>query len=84
MKEMSVGEFKTKFSEVLELVKNGEEVEVLYGRTKKLIARLVPCCAKQKDRLLGLLEDKASFSMRDNWSDNWKMTPDELTELINN
>jgi len=71
---MSVGEFKTNFSEVLELVKKGEEIEVLYGRTKKPIALLIPPRQKKDARFLGALEGKASFDM----SEDWKITPEEL------
>ena len=77
MTRMSVGEFKAKFSEVLQMVKNGEEIEVLYGRAKEPIARLVPSNTKKDGSLLGILEGKASFTM----SDDWKITPEELTGL---
>jgi len=77
---MQVGEFKSRFSEALELVKKGEEVEVLYGRAKKPIARLVPAFTKKEkknDGLLGALEGKAIYEM----SDDWKMTYEELIGL---
>ena len=77
MTRMTVGEFKAKFSEALELVKNGEEVEVLYGRAKKPIARLVPSKIKRRDGILGLLEGEATFYI----SEDWEMTPEELVEL---
>ena len=71
---MTVGEFKTRFSEAIELVKQGREVEVLYGRAKAPVARLVPIAVPDQDGLLGMLEGKATFIM----SDDWKMTPEEL------
>jgi len=74
---MSVGEFKANFSEALDLVKSGEEIEVLYGRAKEPIARLVPSQTKARGDLLGALEGKATFKM----SKDWKMTPEELIEL---
>ena len=77
MTQMSVGDFKTNFSEVLELIKKGEEIEVLYGRSKKPIAILSPPKRMQKSELLGALSGKASFSM----SDDWKMSPEELLKL---
>ena len=77
MTKMSVGEFKTKFSAVLELVKKGEEVEILYGRSKEPIARLVPLKTTGRKSLLGALEGKASYTM----TDDWKMTSEELIEL---
>ncbi len=77
MARMSVGEFKAKFSEALELVQNGGEVEVLYGRAKKPIARLVPAIPHPRSGLLGCLEGKATYWM----SDDWKMDPEELFDL---
>ena len=77
MTRMSVGEFKTNFSAALEIVKSGKEVEVLYGRAKQPIARLVPPERKQTGELLGCLESAASFTM----SEDWNMTPEELLEL---
>ncbi|MCL1788591.1 MAG: hypothetical protein FWG38_11445 [Defluviitaleaceae bacterium] len=77
MTQMSVGEFKAKFSEALELVKVGEEVEVLYGRNKEPIARLVPVKTKRNGSILGLLEGKGEYYM----SDDWEMTYEELISL---
>ena len=76
MTQMTVGEFKANFSVVLELVKRGQEVEVLYGRAKQPVARLVPPKKRQEGGLLGCLEGIATFTM----SEDWKMTPEELFE----
>lgn len=62
MKEMTVGEFKSHFSELLELVKRGEKVRILYGKAKKPIAMLVPN-EEKKQREIGMLNGKASFSI---------------------
>jgi len=40
MQAMSVAELKTKFSDVLVRVKNGENVKILYGKSKKPVAML--------------------------------------------
>ena len=77
MTSMSVGEFKANFSEALEYVKSGKEVEVLYGRGKRPVARLVPVENQRTDGLLGCLTGVATFTL----SDNWKMTSEELLEL---
>jgi Antitoxin of toxin-antitoxin stability system len=77
MTKMSVGEFKTKFSTVLDLIKNGEEVEILYGRNKDPIAKLVPLNTKNQESLLGALEGKATYTM----ADDWKITSEELLDL---
>ena len=42
MKTLSVGEFKTHFSEALEDVRRGKTVGVAYGRKGDLVALLVP------------------------------------------
>ena len=77
MTQMSVGEFKRDFSEALRLVRGGEEIEVLYGRAKEPVARLVPSRVEKGEGLLGLLAGKASFTM----SEDWSMSPEELLEL---
>lgn len=41
MKVISVSEFKSRFSQILEWIKNGEEVVISYGRKKKEVAVLV-------------------------------------------
>jgi antitoxin (DNA-binding transcriptional repressor) of toxin-antitoxin stability system len=77
MKTMSVGDFKTHFSEVLDEVKAGEEIEILYGRVKAPVARLVPIKASRKKRLLGALQGRVSFEI----ADDWKMTQEEFVSL---
>jgi antitoxin (DNA-binding transcriptional repressor) of toxin-antitoxin stability system len=42
MPAMTVGEIKRHFSEVLDKVQSGTEYQILYGRAKKPIARIVP------------------------------------------
>jgi antitoxin (DNA-binding transcriptional repressor) of toxin-antitoxin stability system len=42
MVAMTVGELKANFSEVLERVQAGETFKVLYGRSHKPVAMLVP------------------------------------------
>jgi len=60
---MTVGEFKTHFSEVVDLVKSGEEIAVTFGRKKKIIGYFLPQLPKSKPtRTLGILEGKASFA----------------------
>ena len=77
MAKMSVGELKANFSDALDLVKEGEEIEVLYGRAKEPVARLVPPRMPKRGSLMGCLEGKAKFIM----SDDWKMTYEELCDL---
>ena len=80
MKSLPVGEFKAQFSEVLEMVQQGESVGVLYGKSKKPVAKLVPMNGsepKKKKRKLGIWEGKVKFV----FADNFKMTDEELLDL---
>ncbi|MDR2971480.1 MAG: hypothetical protein LBU83_06075 [Bacteroidales bacterium] len=61
MKAMTVGELKSRFSEVLEEVKHGHNVGVLYGRAKKPIAIITPYKEEEKKRKIGLLDERAKF-----------------------
>ncbi|MBV9242267.1 MAG: type II toxin-antitoxin system prevent-host-death family antitoxin [Acidobacteria bacterium] len=78
MKSLPVGELKAQFSDVLEQVQRGETFEVLYGRNKKPVARIVPISeAKPKKRKLGILEGKAKVI----FADDFKMTEEEFINL---
>ena len=77
MNRMSVGEFKARFSEAVELVKDGEEIEVLYGRAKEPVAKLIPVKPNRSNDLIGAFENEGSYYM----SDDWKMTQEELINL---
>jgi antitoxin (DNA-binding transcriptional repressor) of toxin-antitoxin stability system len=62
MKAYTVGELKARFSDVLSQVKNGESVEVLYGRAKKPVAMFIPCQPRKlPKRKIGILDGKAFF-----------------------
>lgn len=75
MKELTVGEFKTHFSEVLDMVNNGEEVVVCFGRKKKAVAVLVPYDKYMRKAVtLGVLEGSASYRIRE----GFEMTDEEL------
>jgi len=65
MKNLQVGEFKSKFSKVLEEIKKGEEVTISFGKKKEKIAVIVPYSKYKKKirRKLGILENKASFEI---------------------
>jgi prevent-host-death family protein len=79
MKSLQVGELKAHFSEVLEDVQNGETVEVVYGKKKTPVARLVPVNASKpkKKRKLGIMDGKLKIV----FADNFKMTDEELLDL---
>lgn len=61
MKTMTVGEFKTRFSDVLDAVQAGETIVVCYGRNHRKVAAMVPYATLKSSgkRPLGLLKGKA-------------------------
>ena len=76
MIQMTVGDFKAQFSAILDMVLQGEEVQVLYGRSKKPVAQFTKIEEKQKKkkRPLGLYEGKATY-----WEDEtFEFTPENL------
>lgn len=79
MKSLPVGELKAHFSEVLKDVQNGETIEIVYGKKKTPVARIVPVVAPKKKgkRKLGILEGKASVI----FADDFKMTEEEFITL---
>ena len=75
MKMMSVGAFKSNFSEVIKLVLAGEEIGILYGKRKEMVAKLVPKPTEKKPRRkLGILEGKGKVEFRP----DFKMTEEEF------
>ena len=76
MKTISVGEFKSKFSQILDWIRKGEEVVVSYGRKKEEVAVLVDIrkFRKPRRRKLGPLEGKGSFKIHD----DFEMSSNEL------
>ena len=60
MKTFTVGEFKTRFSEVIEMVRSGKSVAVMYGRRKELIGIFQPKKSGKGKRKIGILKGKMS------------------------
>jgi antitoxin (DNA-binding transcriptional repressor) of toxin-antitoxin stability system len=60
MKTMTVGEFKSHFSEALDAVRDGETIVVSYGRNHRKVAAMVPFSQLKppQQRPLGLLKSK--------------------------
>lgn len=80
MKSLPVGEFKAQFSDVIEEIKKGRSVGLLYGKQRRPIARLVPeeSAPKKNDkRKLGLLNGK----MKVVFAPDFKMTEEEFVNL---
>lgn len=76
MNLLPVGEFKAKFSEVLQKVQQGSSFGITYGKDRKKVAMVVPYkkYMKKMEFKLGLLEDKASFKIHE----DFKMTDEEF------
>ena len=74
---MSVGEFKTHFSEVLERVKAGEEIAVTYGKKKEVVGYFLPEKPQKPKRQLGLLEGKVEVI----FTPDFEMTTEEFLGL---
>ncbi len=75
MKTLAVADFKSRFSEVLEEVKQGEEFIVCYGRKKEKVAVLVPYEKYHKKPVtLGVLEGIATYKFHDDFD----MTDEEF------
>jgi len=79
MKSWQVGELKARLSEILDLIRRGEEIVITFGKKKEKIAVLTPYSKYQKKhpRKLGLLEKKASFSS----TPDFKISDEEFLEL---
>jgi antitoxin (DNA-binding transcriptional repressor) of toxin-antitoxin stability system len=78
MKAMAVGDVKTNFSKILEEVKQGHKIGILYGRTKKPIAMIVPYIEdKIREREIGILDGK----MKIEFKNDFEMTTEELLEM---
>jgi prevent-host-death family protein len=74
-KQMTVGDLKAHFSEVLEEVQQGETIEVVYGRAKKPVALIIPIPRDQKkERVLGLLRNMGPIHI----ADDFRISDEEL------
>lgn len=76
MEVISVGEFKARFSEILSQVKKGQEIVISFGKQRKKVAVLIPYrqLKHRPQRKLGLLKDRASYRIRD----NFKLSDEEI------
>ena len=76
MKIMNVADFKSQFSDVIKAIREGKEIAVSYGKKHETIGIFIPFSkySAKKNRKLGLLKNKASFS----FSRNYKIKDEEL------
>jgi antitoxin (DNA-binding transcriptional repressor) of toxin-antitoxin stability system len=66
MEALTVAEVKTHFSDILIKVKNGENVKILYGKSKKPVAMIIPFEDVNSTRKIGILDGKATFKVNGN------------------
>lgn len=75
---MSVGEFKTNFSQVIEDVKSGEKIAVTFGRKKQIIGYFMPENVSEKPkRKFGILAGKSEVIFKD----DFEMSEEEFLGL---
>lgn len=75
MKHLTVGEFKSQFSSVVERVRKGEKIAVAYGKKHEIIGVFGPPEKSKKiARQLGLLEGRG----RAIFAPDFKMTEEEF------
>jgi antitoxin (DNA-binding transcriptional repressor) of toxin-antitoxin stability system len=77
MKTMTVGEFKTHFSDVIDQIQAGEEIAVTYGKKKEVIGYFSPKKQQKPKIKLGIMEGKAKAI----FGPDFKMTEEELLDL---
>ena len=60
METLTIGELKTRFSEVLGRLKEGQEIVISYGKKREKVAVLIPYTSysRKPERKLGLLKDR--------------------------
>ena len=64
MKALTVAEVKTHFSDILVQVQKGENIKILYGKSKKPVAMIIPIENMASPRKIGALDGKAEFKMK--------------------
>ena len=78
MKTLTVGKLKANFSQILDFIKNGEEIIIEFGKKHEKIAVIIPYKRYNlKKRKVGILKGKASFKIKN----DFKMTDEELLSL---
>ena len=80
MRNVTIGEFKSRFSLLLNLVRQGEEIVISYGRKKEKVAVVIPYRRDDTGkgpRDLGILKGKGTYRIKD----DFKMTEEEFLAL---
>jgi len=78
MKTINVANLKADFSSVIDVLKNGDEVVIEYGKRHEKLAVIVPYKKyKRSSRKIGILKGKASFKM----NAGYKMSAEDLLNI---
>lgn len=72
MKTLTIGEFKSHLSDILDLVRKGEEIVISFGKKREKVAVIVPYdhYRPKSERKLGLLKGKGNCTIRDDFAIN--------------
>ena len=64
MEAIAVGKIKNHFSEIVEEVRNGKKVGIMYDGIKTPVAMIVPYTEEKKEkRKIGILNGKVTFEV---------------------
>ena len=63
MKTLIVGDVGHCFADIIEQVKNGEKIQILFGTSREPVAMIIPIENKNTLRKIGVLEGKALFNI---------------------
>jgi prevent-host-death family protein len=65
MKTLKIGELKAHFSEILNLVREGEKIIISYGKKEEKVGIIIPYKDYIKKRKIGILENKGNIIFQD-------------------
>jgi antitoxin (DNA-binding transcriptional repressor) of toxin-antitoxin stability system len=71
MQTLAVGEFESRFLEVLDIINKGGEVFLTYGNNKEIVGQFIPIAKKRK---LGIWKDEMTLK----WEGDGKITLEEF------
>ncbi|MBN2420424.1 MAG: type II toxin-antitoxin system Phd/YefM family antitoxin [Deltaproteobacteria bacterium] len=79
METFSIGELKSRFSEVISELRKGREIVVSYGKKKEKVAVLIPYdhYKNKPERKLGILKDGCKLTIHE----DFKINDEELLSL---
>lgn len=69
MQTLTIGELKSRFSDVLKKVRGGQKIVISYGKKREKVAIIIPYSAYvlTPERNLGLLKDRAECFIHDDF-----------------